>query len=167
MSIPDTVRHQSDKVISEEYPTTGFNYRMTDIQAAVGIEQLKRLPELIVERRELAEKYANLLADISWLASPHEPPYARSNWQSYPVKFAESAPLSRDELMQALLDRGIATRRGIMNARQEGAYSGAHYKLEEAERASDRVILLPLFSGSSTAIEKVVAAIRDVGANYL
>jgi dTDP-4-amino-4,6-dideoxygalactose transaminase len=167
MSVPDTIRHQSDKVIAEEYPTTGFNYRMTDIQAAVGIEQLKRLPELVIERRELAEKYANLLADISWLAPPHEPPYARSNWQSYPVRFAEGAPLVRDELMQALLDMGIATRRGIMNAHQETAYSGAHYKLEQSERALDRVILLPLFSGSSVEIEKVVGAIRTVGANYL
>jgi dTDP-4-amino-4,6-dideoxygalactose transaminase len=139
---------------------------MTDIQAAVGIEQLKRLPELIVERRELSEKYANLLADISWLASPHEPPYVRSNWQSYPVKFAESAPLARDELMQALLDKGIATRRGIMNAHQEGSYSGTHYQLEQSERASDGVILLPFFNGGSTDIEKVVATIRTVGENY-
>jgi len=167
MSIPDTVRHESNKVISEEYPTTGFNYRMTDIQAAVGMEQLKRLPELIIERREIAEKYANLLEEISWLASPNEPSYARSNWQSYPVKLSENAPLHRDELMQLLLDMGIATRRGIMNAHQEGAYKGAHYELKHSEKASERVILLPLFSGSSDEIEKVVAAIRDVGAKYL
>ncbi|MGD8776712.1 MAG: DegT/DnrJ/EryC1/StrS family aminotransferase [Syntrophobacterales bacterium] len=167
MSIPDTVRHESNKVIFEEYPTTGFNYRMTDIQAAVGIEQLKRLPELIIERREIAEKYVNLLKEVPWLASPSEPPYARTNWQSYPVKLLEDAPLSRDELMQSLLDMEIATRRGIMNAHQEGAYKDAHYELKHSERASERVILLPLFSGSLNEIEKVVGAIRDVGAKYV
>jgi len=167
MSIPDTVRHESNKVILEEYPTTGFNYRMTDIQAAVGMEQLKRLPELIIERRVLAEKYANLLEGISWLSSPNEPSYARSNWQSYPVELSENAFFQRDELMQLLLDRGIATRRGIMNAHQEGAYNDAHYELKHSERAAERVILLPLFSGSSDEIEKVMAAIRQVGTKNL
>jgi dTDP-4-amino-4,6-dideoxygalactose transaminase len=167
MSIPDTVRHESERVIFEEYPTTGFNYRMTDIQAAVGMEQLKRLPELIVERRELAEKYRNLLRTISWLSSPSEPSYGRSNWQSYPVKLSENAPFHRDELMQLLLDRGIATSRGIMNAHQEPAYKDARYELEHSERASERAILLPLFSGSSDEIERVVSAIRDIGAEYL
>ena len=167
MSISDTVRHESKKVIFEEYPTTGFNYRMTDIQAAVGIEQLKRLPELIIERREIAEKYVNLFKEVPWLASPSEPPYARSNWQSYPVRLLEDAPLYRDELMQSLLDMGITTRRGIMNAHQEGAYKDAYYELQHSERASERVILLPLFSGSLNEIEKVVGAIRDVGAKYV
>lgn len=167
MSIPDAVRHESERVIFEEYPTTGFNYRMTDIQAAVGMEQLKRLPELIIERRELAAKYGNLLKSISWLASLDEPPYARSNWQSYPVRLLIDAPLSRDELMQSLLDMGIATRRGIMNAHQEGPYKDACYELEHSEKASEKVILLPLFSGSSDDIEKVIDAIRDVEAKYL
>jgi dTDP-4-amino-4,6-dideoxygalactose transaminase len=167
MSVPDTVRHESEKVIFEEYLTTGFNYRMTDIQAAVGTEQLKRLPELIVERRELADKYRNLLENISWLSSPSEPPYGRSNWQSFPVKLSENAPFHRDELMQLLLDRGIASRRGIMNAHQEPAYKEARYELEHSERASERVILLPLFSGSSDEIERVAAAICEIRVNYL
>ena len=53
MSVPDTVRHESRKVIFENYVTTGFNYRMTDIQAAVGIEQLKRLDAIVIERRKI------------------------------------------------------------------------------------------------------------------
>jgi perosamine synthetase len=54
MSVPDTVRHGSRKVIFEEYESTGFNYRMTDVQAAIGIEQLKRLPLFLEERRKIA-----------------------------------------------------------------------------------------------------------------
>ena len=67
MSVPDTVRHGSNQVIFESYPTVGYNYRMTDIQAAVGREQLKRLPGIIKERRALADAYAVLLADIPGL----------------------------------------------------------------------------------------------------
>ena len=83
MSVPDTVRHGSDQVIFESYPTVGYNYRMTDIQAAVGREQLKRLPGIVRERRELAARYRELLAPIAGLGLPHEPAWARSNWQSF------------------------------------------------------------------------------------
>ena len=70
MSVPDTVRHGSPQVIFESYPTLGYNYRMTDIQAAVGREQLKRLPEIVARRRELGEAYRSLLASVAGLALP-------------------------------------------------------------------------------------------------
>ena len=63
MSVPDTVRHGSPQVIFEQHPVLGYNYRMTDIQAAVGREQLKRLPEIVASRRSLASRYAELLAN--------------------------------------------------------------------------------------------------------
>jgi dTDP-4-amino-4,6-dideoxygalactose transaminase len=59
MSVPDTARHNRKEVI-ESYLTVGYNYRMTDIQAAVGREQLKRLPEMIAQRRLLAQRYREL-----------------------------------------------------------------------------------------------------------
>ena len=57
MSVPDTVRHSAKQVILEEYRCLGYNYRMTDIQAAIGIEQMKRLDEIVRRRRELAARY--------------------------------------------------------------------------------------------------------------
>lgn len=145
MSVPDTVRHAADRVIFEEYLTTGFNYRLTDVQAAIGIEQLKKLPGFLDRRRVLAAHYAERLREVPWLALPHDPPHGRTNWQSYPVRVLEGAPVGRDELMQRLLDRGIATRRGIMNAHQEPAYSSTP-PLPASESARDSVILLPLFN---------------------
>ena len=146
MSVPDTVRHNARKVIFEEYVTTGFNYRMTDVQAAIGIEQLKRLPGFLEKRKKIAALYRQALEGISWLKPPQEPAYCRGNWQSYPVRVLDHAPLSRDGLMQHLLDAEIATRRGIMNAHQEPAYTTS-FPLTHSVQARDSVVLLPLYTG--------------------
>ncbi len=144
MSVNDQVRHSANQVIFEEYPMLGYNYRMTDIQAAVGREQLKRMPEIIAVRRRLAARYAELLASIPGLGLPHEPDYAHSNWQSYAVRL----PTGCDQraVMQAMLDRGVATRRGIMCAHREVPYQRAEgYDLPASEQAQDHAIVLPLF----------------------
>ena len=164
MSVSDVARHASKKVVIEEYITTGYNYRITDIQAAVGIEQLKRLPGIIWERRAKAAIYCRKLKDIRWLKAPVEPEYCRSNWQSYPVKVLSDAPVSRNELMQFLLDAGISTRRGIMNAHQEKAYGhNTRFELKESESARDSTILLPLFPGmKEQEINKIIRAIKKI-----
>jgi dTDP-4-amino-4,6-dideoxygalactose transaminase len=147
MSVPDTVRHSSNSIIFESYPEVGFNYRMTDLQAAIGREQLKRLPELVGCRRKSAAIYADLLGDIPDLCLPAEPEWARSNWQSYCVRLPEGS--GQTQIMQALLDGGIATRRGIMCAHREPAYHHQSWRsvgpLSASERAQDECILLPLY----------------------
>lgn len=145
MSVPDTVRHAAKQVIFEDYPVVGFNYRMTDIQAAVGGVQLGRLPKILARRVELADRYTEALRRIPGLEPPFIPDWTRPNYQSYPVRVTGEYPLSRDELMQSLLDRGISTRRGIMNAHQEAAYSDStRDALPLSEAARDGVLLLPL-----------------------
>jgi len=171
MSVPDTVRHQSNQVTFEEYPELGFNYRMTDIQAAVGREQLKRLPEMIARRRQLAERYRNLLAGIPGVVPPAEPPFAHTNWQSYCVRLPEW--VDQREVMQAMLDRGVATRRGIMCAHREAAYAEAgswwcidpacdHVRagcvhLAESQAAQEQAIVLPLFHQITAAEQERIA----------
>ena len=147
MSVPDTVRHGANTVIFESYPEIGFNYRMTDVQAAIGREQLKRLPELVSRRRELAAVYESLLGEIPGLRVPVEPEGARSNWQSYCVRLPGGA--NQRQVMQALLDKKIATRRGIMCSHREPAYQKESWRsvgpLTESERAQEECILLPLY----------------------
>lgn len=148
MSVPDTVRHGAKQVIFESYPMLGYNYRMTDIQAAVGREQLKRLPEIVARRRYLAQRYQEQLSDVPGLKLPTEPNWAKSNWQSYCVRLSEQ--YNQVQVMQAMLDAGISTRRGIMCAHREAAYqieawSCGSDRLIESERATDRAIILPLF----------------------
>ena len=165
MSVPDTVRHAAVKVIKEEYVCLGYNYRMTDIQAAIGIEQMKRLDWIVERRRELASRYDAALANHPWLRTPYVPEYAESNFQSYAVQLTEDAPISRDELMQRLLDAGISTRRGIMLAHLEPAYADAQPlpPLPQSEKASGRSILLPLYPQMSAAENAaVVRAVFDL-----
>jgi dTDP-4-amino-4,6-dideoxygalactose transaminase len=160
MTVPDTVRHAAREVIFEEYVATGYNYRMTDVQAAIGIEQLKRLPGFLEDRTKLADMYRAALRGIPWLRLPVQPSFARTNWQSYPVKVLPAAPVTRDALMQRLLDAGIASRRGIMNAHQERPYRNGHHQLPCSEEARDAVLLLPLYSGMThVEIETVINAI--------
>lgn len=150
MSVPDTVRHSARTVVFEEYPQVGFNYRMTDIQAAVGRVQLRRLPDLLAERVRLAGEYTRAIATIRGLRPPCVPVYARPNYQSYAVRVTPQYPLSRDGLMQSLLDGGVSTRRGIMNSHQEAAYADSDPQgLPHSEAARDGTVLLPLFPGLS------------------
>jgi perosamine synthetase len=160
MSVPDTVRHGAKQVIFESYPMLGYNYRMTDIQAAVGREQLKRLPEIVSRRRALAARYQEMLADVPGLKLPTEPEWAKSNWQSYCVRLPNDC--DQVEVMQLMLDAGVSTRRGIMCAHREPAYNqekwacgiqretcdcreGSCDSLIESEKAQDYSIILPLF----------------------
>ena len=174
MSVPDTVRHSSREVVFESYRELGFNYRLTDIHAAIGREQLKRLPEAISHRRQMAARYRQLLADIPGLVLPTEPEWARTNWQSYCVRLPEGTDQRR--VMQEMLDEGIATRRGIMCAHLELAYSdperwrcaqkecnhgGNCPNLAESELAQSQGVLLPLFSQmSENQQDRVTVALR-------
>jgi perosamine synthetase len=145
MSVPDTVRHGAREVIFESYPVLGYNYRMTDIQAAVGREQLKRVPEIVATRRTLAERYRALLSDVPGLGLPGEPEWARSNWQSFCVRL----PAGGDQraVMQQMLDDGVSTRRGIMCSHREPVYAATSGRqpLPHSEAAQEQCIILPLY----------------------
>lgn len=158
MSVSDAERHRSEQVVFESYERLGYNYRMTDIQAAVGREQLKRLPSIVRSRREMAAIYGLELEGLHGLVPPPEPEWARSNWQSYCVRLPPGA--DQRGVMQRLLDQGISTRRGIMCAHREPAYRGHSlpHRLDESERAQDGCILLPIHPTLSEAEQRRVAA---------
>lgn len=161
MSVPDTVRHSADKVIFEEYPTLGYNYRLTDIQAAVGREQLKRVPEVVARRRAIADQYRELLSDAQWLGLPLEPTWARSNWQSFSIRLPDQC--DQRSVMQFMLDKGISTRRGIMCAHREPAYAllPTHMPLPHSEASQDKRIVLPLYPQMTEAeLSMVTAALK-------
>jgi dTDP-4-amino-4,6-dideoxygalactose transaminase len=170
MSVSDAVRHTSTDVVFEEYSVLGFNYRLTDIQAAIGREQLTRLPDIVARRRALAARYTAAFRDCPGIAAPREPEWVRSNWQSYAIRVdcARQRPI-----MQRLLEEGISTRRGVMNAHREPSYPPGTWRaaasgrapLERSERAQDTAIILPLYHDLTDADQdRVVAAVtRAVG----
>lgn len=147
MGASDLVRNKANQVIHESYPEIGFNFRMTDIQAAVGVEQMKKLPKFLKLRRAIAERYTKAFLKTELIIPPHVPKYATPNWQSYIIRLKKNSKISRDKLMQKLLDLGIATRRGVMAIHREKPYIKKFGKisLPITSDATDQTISLPMY----------------------
>jgi perosamine synthetase len=166
MTTSDVARHSSQSVLVESYDEVGFNYRMTDMQAAIGTVQLGRVDNFVARRRMLAERYSRHLSELGWLVPPHEPAGCRHNFQSYMVRLRAGAPVSRDTLMQALLDRGISTRRGIMATHREAPYRDSRWDklLPQTNAVADESIILPLFYQMTEGDQNyVIDSIGEIG----
>ncbi len=146
MSVSDLDRHKADKPILEEYSELGFNYRMTDIQASIGLVQIRRLDELLKIRVAKADRYGRELADLIRVRTPYTPPYATHTYQSYCLDL--DASIDRDDLMARLLRRGVATRRGVMASHLEKVYRDRVGKvsLPITEQKARSTMLIPLFA---------------------
>lgn len=181
MTVPDTVRHHATSVVFEDYVEPAFNFRLTDLQAAVGRPQLARLNAIVAERRRIAEIYRQAFDDHPVFRPLTELPWARSNWQSYPLFLREGCGTSQVAVMQFLMDNGIACKRGISNAHQELAYAGRSTwgcgpqscplgcpdrscrRLSESEWLRDNTILIPLFHGMRPdELDRVVEVCREL-----
>jgi dTDP-4-amino-4,6-dideoxygalactose transaminase len=161
MAVSAHQRHASDTVVLEKYTELGFNFRMTDLQAAVGLVQLTKLDAMVAERRRLADVYRAALADVRGLCLPGDPPHGTTNYQSYVVRLEDDLGVDRDAVMQQLLDQGISTRRGIMAAHLEPACAGLPAPpLPVTERLTRRSLILPLFHGMAEGdVERVADAL--------
>jgi len=165
MSVNDRVRHESSKILFEDHLEVGYNYRMTDIQAAVGIQQLGKLDWIIGERRKIAMRYHEALSDISCIRLPVEQEGYFSNYQSYSIYLEKNCPVKRNELMQILLDEGISSRRGIMTSHRETAYlkEYSQCKLPVSEDAADNSIIIPLYVPMEEKdVEHVIGMLRKI-----
>ncbi len=129
------------------YERLGYNYRLTDIQAAIGREQLERLPKIILERRRLAERYTQKLTGLSGISPPLEPGWARSNWQSYQAMMDSS--VHRDNVIRFMLGHGIAAMPGLGCVHHEALYADefSSLSLPHSEYAMKHGLLLPLYPG--------------------
>jgi len=163
MAVSAHERHERSTVLLEEYVELGFNFRMTDLQAAVGLAQLPKLDAMIAERRRLAEGYRTALADVPGLVLPGDPPHGTTNYQSFVVRLEDDLRVDRDAVMQQLLDQGIATRRGIMAAHLEAACTGLPAPaLPVTERLTRRTLILPLFHAmTEDQLERVADALTE------
>jgi dTDP-4-amino-4,6-dideoxygalactose transaminase len=160
MDVSAADRHASGQPVIEHYVEVGFNYRMTDIQAAVGLVQLAKLPQLVARRRELAGRYTELLADIGGLTMIGDPEYGTTNFQSFWVLLPGDFPVSRDDLMRRLAEAGVSARRGIMAAHTEPAYADtSHEPLPVTERLSADSLILPLFHQLSEADQDLIISV--------
>lgn len=162
MSVNDLERHRSRRVVTEEYPIIGYNHRMTDVQAAIGIAQLQRLDEILVRRRWIAGRYDEAFAAVAGLEVFHEPAHVRWNHQTYLVRLPGATAGARDAFMQRLLDDGVASRRGIMSIHREPCHAGrtGGRTYPRSERASDECVCLPLYPGMTAGeVDRVVEVV--------
>ncbi len=165
MSVNDRVRHESSKVLFEDHLEVGYNYRMTDIQAAVGIHQLEKLDWIVNERRKVAMRYHDAFSDISFIRLPVEKEGFFSNYQSYSIYLKRECPIERNDLMQQLLDKGVSSRRGIMTSHRETAYfeECKGIKLLASEDAADNSIIIPLYVPmDAKEVDCVIDTVRKV-----
>jgi dTDP-4-amino-4,6-dideoxygalactose transaminase len=165
MSVSASDRQASVLSPLEDYDEIGFNYRMTDLQAAVGIIQLGRLPEMVRRRRELADRYAAELSDVPGLRLVADPPWGESNFQSFWVEIEPQFPKNRDEVLEALADADVSARRGIMAAHRQAAYH--HVAIPDGHlpatgRLTDNTLILPLFHQlSESEQDRVIGTLRE------
>lgn len=166
MSVSAADRHASVLPPAEEYTEVGFNYRMTDLQAAVGLVQLGRLPEIVQRRRAIAARYQEAIADIPGLRAVVDPEFGASNFQSFWVEVGEGYPTDRDGLLMALANADISARRGIMAAHRQQPYRDLTPEsgLPVTELLNDSTLILPVFhSLSEQDQDRVIAVLRTPG----
>jgi dTDP-4-amino-4,6-dideoxygalactose transaminase len=163
MSVSAADRHGSATVKLEQYLEVGFNYRMTDLQAAVGLVQLDRLDTVIAQRRARAARYHEALAAVDGAVMPQDPPFGTTNHQSFWLELPDDFPLGRDELLGYLLERDISARRGIMAAHLEPACADlVAPALPVTERLTSRSLILPLYHQmTDDEQDHVVRAVLD------
>lgn len=167
MSVSDRQRHLAQTVRDDTYLVLGYNYRLTDIQAAVGRVQLSRLDGFLADRRRQAALYAELLGGIPGLGLPQEPVWAQSNWQSYCIRLPEDVGFR--EFRQSMLDQGVNTRSGVMCAHLEPAYEAVGWGQSEQGEGGSRLsngetlrrqgVMLPLFPGLTRVEQERIAAL--------
>lgn len=166
MSVSAADRHASTLPPAEEYTEVGFNYRMTDLQAAVGLVQLGRLPDIVARRRAIAERYQNAITGIAGLRAVTDPEHGTSNYQSFWVEVGDGYPTDRDGLLEALASADISARRGIMATHRQPPYRELTPEggLPVTERLNDATLILPVFHQlSEEDQDRVIAVLRSPG----
>ncbi|MET8835600.1 DegT/DnrJ/EryC1/StrS family aminotransferase [Micromonospora sp. NPDC004540] len=160
MNISAADRHASAQPVLESYLETAYNYRMTDIQAAVGLVQLGRLAGLVTQRRARAERYRALLADLRGVVPVQDPAYGQSNVQSFWVLLRPEYGTSRDEVLAELAAQGVSARRGIMASHLEPAYAGLpSAPLPVTEQLTRDSLILPLHHALTDADQDHIVAV--------
>lgn len=164
MSVSAADRHRSILPPPEEYVEVGFNFRMTDLQAAVGLVQLGKLPTIVRRRRDLATRYRAGLRGVAGLRTVADPDYGTGNVQSFWVEVGQDYPTDREGLLAALAEAGISARRGIMAAHRQPPYRdlAPEGSLPVTDHLTDNTLILPLYHTLSTADQdRVLDVLRE------
>ena len=165
-SVSALSRHQAKGLVFEEYTELGFNYRMSDVQAAIGIPQLRKLDQLLARRRAIAARYDAAFAPLREAHVPATPAYADHTYQSYGLLLTPDCPHRRDDVLRALVEVGVSCRRGIPPIHLEQLYRDRYgsISLPVTEEVAARSLFLPMYAALPEAdqtrvVEAVVAVL--------
>jgi perosamine synthetase len=153
--------HGMSKEVRYWHPTVGYNYRMTNIQAAIGLAQLERIEQILARKLELAELYHAGLADCPGVVRHPQAAWARNIYWMYSILVTDELALSRDQLMAALRERGIDSRPFFFPMHQLPPYEeDGHYPV--ADELSRRGINLPSYPGLTDAdVQRICDTIKQ------
>jgi perosamine synthetase len=167
MSLSDFARHAGPPTTFETYPEIGYNFRITDIQAAIGLSQMARLNEMLRLRRRVAERYIEGLARHPFIALPFVPGHVQPNWQSFQVRVRAGSALTRNAVMERLHGRGIPVRRGVMASHREAPYREPSVHLPNTVAAADNCLQLPMHPGlEDDQVGHILASLDDLARNH-
>jgi dTDP-4-amino-4,6-dideoxygalactose transaminase len=167
MSVSAADRHASVLAPPEQYLEVGYNFRMTDLQAAVGLVQLDRLDGVVQRRREIAAGYAKAVNELPGLRLVADPAWGTTNFQSCWLEVGPHYPWDRDGLLMALAEADISARRGIMASHRQPAYANidtGDLPLPVTEYLTDNTLILPLFHQMSESEQARVIDVLRSGA---
>jgi perosamine synthetase len=152
-SVSALSRHEARGIVFEEYAELGFNYRMSDVQAAIGVAQLAKLDALLARRKTIADRYDQAFRPLAEVQVPARPAYAEHAFQSYGLLLTSGCRRDRDEVLRALADRGISCRRGIPPIHREPFYQRRFGpgSLPVTEEIASRSLFLPMYASLTTA----------------
>lgn len=167
-SISDLERHKAKGVLVQEYHDFGYNYRMTDIQAAIGIVQMSRADEIISARAEQAAYYNSAFASVPEVTPPHVPSNMKHAYSSYKIRLDTGGAVDRDTVLRRMAERGISCRTGIQPLHWEPYYQKdwANVSFPITEALAKTTMFLPIFPGMTQAeqdrvIESLVASLKQ------
>lgn len=166
VSVSDVARHASKGMTFESYTLLGYNYRLSDVHAAIGLAQLKKLDGILSKRQALAARYKEKISSLGWLDAPFVPDWATHPYQTYACLVRSNAPLKRDLIIKHLADKEVSSRRGIPPIHGE-PYIAPHLKtrpqLPVTQDVSERTLILPLYPQMTEAEQdQVVEALKSV-----
>jgi len=162
MSLSDHERHGASPTTFEAYPEIGYNFRITDFQAAMGLAQLDRLPQMLERRAELARRYTDHLRNHPIFVAPHVPDGMEHNWQSYMIGVRPDSGVERNAVMEWLYEKSVPTRRGVMASHMEAPYTAMGAKLPHTEFAAAQNLQLPMHPGVTDEQVDYILAQLDV-----
>jgi dTDP-4-amino-4,6-dideoxygalactose transaminase len=163
-SISEEDRHRgSQPFLLPSFDEVGFNYRMTDLQAAIGLVQLSKLDHFLAERRRWAAWYVAELSSIGWLRAPTVPDGYEHAWQAFVIVVEDEAPAGRDALLAVMQERGVSARPGTHAVTDLGAYRSWNGRCPVASHLADHTLTLPLHNRMTEEdFEYVVDQLRSV-----